>query len=442
MVYRIRANPNLLGIKLLGNPRLHKIERVCWILIILAAAGYAIFLIRTNWTHFSDHPTVVSIKKDFRNWENAFPAATACFLNRVDDDKASQLIRRLWNVSSTHPKYLYYLDFIQILANISFENMFALKKFGNDPSLNRVDMTEIVTQVHPDIRGTLVTFQTESRTEWQLVLTEIGLCFTVNSKFAWLLSPNDTLHSHKYANILHCPYLNGLCYARYDSDPTLPLNYYIHSNLDIIHATTESPLTVFESEELEVNYELMETTSSPNIRYLTPFQRKCRFDDEPITKNVPVYSSTVCYTICRYQLAMNRCGCKPFFYIFLEGKICDIDGLICLARYSNLFKAAITKNECQCPQPCHHILYLKESSKLTRWQTSYFEQRITFRWGLLPPNTKYHRDILFGFQGLIVSFGGILSLFLGMSFITLIETTVSIAEWLYGGTIYIINHFM
>lgn len=31
----------------------------------------------------------------------------------------------------------------------------------------------------------------------------------------------------------------------------------------------------------------------------------------------------------------------------------------------------------------------------------YFDRRITFRWGLLPPTTKYHRDILFGFEDLV-----------------------------------------
>lgn len=31
----------------------------------------------------------------------------------------------------------------------------------------------------------------------------------------------------------------------------------------------------------------------------------------------------------------------------------------------------------------------------------YFDRRITFRWGLNHPTTKYHRDVLFGFEDLV-----------------------------------------
>lgn len=38
---------------------------------------------------------------------------------------------------------------------------------------------------------------------------------------------------------------------------------------------------------------------------------------------------------------------------------------------------------------------------ILREEGGYFDQRITFRWGLLHPTTKYKRDILFGFGDLI-----------------------------------------
>lgn len=90
--------------------------------------------------------------------------------------------------------------------------------------------------------------------------------------------------------------------------------------MDVIHATVDSPLYLGESEELEINYLMQETSSADSLRQLTPAQRKCRFDDEPLTDDVPVYSTTVCYIACRYRLVMKLCGCRPFFYHFM-GKI-------------------------------------------------------------------------------------------------------------------------
>lgn len=79
-------------------------------------------------------------------------------------------------------------------------------------------------------------------------------------------------------------------------------------------------MLVKESEELEVNYRMQETVASSNLRSLTPSQRQCRFDDEPLTNDISAYSNSICYIMCRYRLAMKYCGCKPFFYHFL-GKI-------------------------------------------------------------------------------------------------------------------------
>lgn len=59
----------------------------------MAAVG-ATILTLSNWERFISNPTVVSIQKDYRNWENTFPAATGCFDNKVNLDKAEQMIKK------------------------------------------------------------------------------------------------------------------------------------------------------------------------------------------------------------------------------------------------------------------------------------------------------------------------------------------------------------
>ncbi|XP_049820615.1 sodium channel protein Nach-like [Aethina tumida] len=432
VVENITKNTTIHGLYIVGLPNIHLIERIIWLIIIGIALGGAIAVALSNWRRYAANPTVVSLQKDFRNWLNPFPAATGCFIDKTDERKAQKFIKEKWGLVPTDLNYDNYMDFVKTVANISYHNLHEFERFKNNPVLNSANMLEVAGNVHPLLSGTLVTFDTKRKTNWQLVITELGICFSVNSKFENLLSfkiPGDiTKQSNTDQTILRCHYLNGLCYARYDSDPQKPLKYYVHSYLDVVHATSESPLHIRESEELEINYRMQETLASPGLRKLTPSQRRCRFDDEPIHRDFPVYSTSICYIGCRYNLAMQLCGCKPFFYNFLDGKECDIEGLVCLSKYADNITKPPSEIGCNCPQPCDIITYLPQKPKYTKWEHGYFDQRITFRWGLLPPTTKYHRDVIFGLENLVVSLGGTVALFLGISTMSVIEIIFLILE--------------
>ncbi|ENN73452.1 hypothetical protein YQE_09949, partial [Dendroctonus ponderosae] len=168
---------------------------------------------------------------------------------------------RKWGISEANNKYSYYLNFVKIVSNLTYKNLHLLNGFQNDETLINTDWIQLIEAVHPQLDGALLTFENKIKPEWQF--------------------------------------------------------YHIHSHLEIIHATSEIPTLVKQSEEYEVNYKLAETYSLNDIRYLTPQQRKCRFEDEPLTNNVPVYSNSICTMECRYRLAMEKCGCRPFFYPFL-----------------------------------------------------------------------------------------------------------------------------
>ncbi|VEN53360.1 unnamed protein product, partial [Callosobruchus maculatus] len=166
------------------------------------------------------NPTVVTIQKDFRNWMNHLPAVTGCLNEKFSKRKAENYIKRQWNVNRSDEKFSYYLDFVKTVSSITYYNLVDLKRFEDDKTLENVDMVKLVTEVHPDLSGTLVTFERKREPNWTLILTELGVCITFNSKFAKLLEirkgVNDSQTEDNY--ILKCHYLNRLCYARYDSD--------------------------------------------------------------------------------------------------------------------------------------------------------------------------------------------------------------------------------
>lgn len=96
------------GVSYFGAPKLHLIERfipknhktpnnefvfrVFWAVVVVLAAFGAIALSLSNWRRYSANPTVVSLRKDFRNWNNVFPSATACFLQRTNEQFAKKYI--------------------------------------------------------------------------------------------------------------------------------------------------------------------------------------------------------------------------------------------------------------------------------------------------------------------------------------------------------------
>lgn len=92
------------------------------------------------------------------------------------------------------------------------------------------------------------------------------------------------------------------------------LQFYIHSYLEVLHATMENPWLIGKSQELEINYRMQETDASASLRFLSPSQRKCRFDDEPLDATSKHYSISICYMSCRHSLVMKLCNCRPFFY--------------------------------------------------------------------------------------------------------------------------------
>lgn len=60
-------------------------SRLFWIIIVSCAIVGATAMIMYSYRRFEANPTVISIKKDFRNWNNPFPATTVCFVNRIDE---------------------------------------------------------------------------------------------------------------------------------------------------------------------------------------------------------------------------------------------------------------------------------------------------------------------------------------------------------------------
>lgn len=143
------------------------------------------------------------------------------------------------------------------------------------------------------------------------------------------------------------------------------------------------------------------TYTTPDIRYLLLRQRKCYYEQEAINFND-------CEISCAANKMFERCNCLPWLLSSTGKTECPP------AKYSCLNEVAIDAIQCNCWLPCDHTSYTVK--RITK--SSKHVNRIMLRtW----PTALYKREVRFGYFDLLVSFGGIASLFLGYSLLTSVE---------------------
>ncbi|KAL1128984.1 hypothetical protein AAG570_013516 [Ranatra chinensis] len=252
-------------------------------------------------------------------------------------------------------------------------------------------------------------------------LTEMGICHTYSGVVPNYITLKENPVT-KNLIIPKCNYLNSLCYARIEDLPTI-IKYYVHSPYEIPDSS-DKYFVVMLNMEKDTAFRFQETVASPYLRRLQPKQRRCRFVDEPTFG--PVYSYNLCRMQCRKKLAHQLCGCAPYFYMAEPSiPVCGVKGLKCLSEYSDylirLQKKDGNKVNCNCMFQCEATIYYIDRNTERRW-TYPVPCNIRFRWAIEHySKTRHKRDIIFGFEDLLVSLGGTAAFFLGCSVITFVE---------------------
>lgn len=116
-----------------------------------------------------------------------------------------------------------------------------------------------------------------------------------------------------------------------------------------------------------------------------------------------MYGVKYCGILCKATIGLELCGCKPFFYPFVAGKICTTDGLDCL--HKNGWPGSVATAACECPKACTEVLYVRESFKRHRWTVEgsgiTFVRKTACRWEIMAPQFRLRRDVLFSFEDLL-----------------------------------------
>ncbi|XP_052895714.1 uncharacterized protein LOC128302905 [Anopheles moucheti] len=418
---------NVPGLQYVFDHRKHPLERMFWVLVILAAFRGMLFLCQYQYARYGANPTAIQMDKNYRDWIGIMPGLTFCFHDRIDWKRAQEYLERirltghettregLNTNETTGTRYL--AEFVQTLVGATATDLGNLSRFLNDSRLAiDVDVLELISTVHPNHDIAINSFQPAHGTLLQVhqIVTERGICYALNAPLAFLLHVNGTGQRASQKDApgripISCEFSKHHCYMKLDMYRST-VSYAIHSPYEV--ATNDQLFThVEESDEQVAVYSVLETVANERLKDLTVRQRNCIFYDE-VYEQLPLYSRNLCIMSCRAKRALAACRCRPHFYPFAEGPPCNVQGLHCLQQHPNWYSDV----NCKCLKSCTDVGYYLASLSKTQWTAEGgipFTHKASLRWEILQPKTRLRRVLIFSYEDLLVSFGGAVALFLG-----------------------------
>uniref|UniRef100_A0A336M002 CSON008921 protein n=1 Tax=Culicoides sonorensis TaxID=179676 RepID=A0A336M002_CULSO len=193
--------------------------------------------------------------------------------------------------------------------------------------------------------------------------------------------------------------------------------------------------------------------STDDVRRMPINQRFCTFPDEQEISMSDDYSFENCLSECRAKVIVKMCGCFPYYYPVFDQKyasvpICRLKDTPCLYENRRLFQSIQVNSEemlqtqtdktskkgleCDCLPTCSSLKFYVDrfTGNVTQHPALGNHSLLHVFFSALTC-IKYRRDIFMTWDGLLSTFGGLFSLCLGGSIISLIELVYFATYFLY-----------
>ncbi|XP_045765303.1 sodium channel protein Nach-like [Maniola jurtina] len=404
------------GLNHFVNVGRHPCEVVLWVTMVSLSLYVTVYISWTTWVRYQSSPTVISMDRDMFAWNTTFPCVTICPDEKIDPEKLEQFLSSSEEVDKEKLK-----AFITALANATFENFDTVPEYeGIEPQ----HYLETLLSLTPAFNPTLTIGAAGVYLQTVPTVTEMGLCYAVNSKVAVYNSPDyrrankwDIIETKNSSFFVHP--LDGEVFAQVLNITSY--NAYVHGPLEVpdISAKYHHSASFF---YMKIYITATTVYTSPEAAKLSVGQRSCRFKHENNLQHNSVYTYTMCRMECRVQLCLHYCQCVPYFYRRIgDENICDVKGLHCLVQHKDVLidlkHKGGKKVDCECYPICDDVKYTIQSFALEQWILG-----TNFQWGIVTyPRMRYRRDIIFGFTDVLVAVGGMAGLFLGCSVLSFME---------------------
>nr|CAD7575551.1 unnamed protein product [Timema californicum] len=113
-----------------------------WFALVVSFGVCAVRLSLSTWTRYQENPTVISMEKNYREWNTTFPAATICPSSHYDEHKIQNFVT---NSSFGDPGRI--TEFIKLLSEATYDTFDRLKNY-TDVRIPPENYMDIILQVH------------------------------------------------------------------------------------------------------------------------------------------------------------------------------------------------------------------------------------------------------------------------------------------------------
>ncbi|XP_037039516.1 sodium channel protein Nach isoform X2 [Bradysia coprophila] len=256
---------------------------------------------------------------------------------------------------------------------------------------------------------------------FQPLKTTLGTCFLINSR---QLTPKDGPNWLNTKMDLR----TGPGSMRLEFSKAVSL--FIINEEDIPHMllTTLQFNQQHEGTEVEILLSLQNVINDKGVQAIDRNTRKCIFPSEQFKSSYKYYSYSTCVTECLKDAQLKVCNCTHHNMIYDKNDltpVCDYNGLVCLDNADLIFPQTTIMQPwrtnglvCSCLPSCseHEVKmvgkYQRPIPEMTRKAVITLQDL---------PTQRYRRQAVKDDLDIVVSVGGILSLFLGASILSGVE---------------------
>ena len=303
--------------------------RICWILFVLLGLSVSAYLCWLEWKEWDESPLLVTLDPTLATHETLpFPSVTICSTNKVSKKRLAAVMQtqRFHNVSyDSMIRSLHYMSKVDDLIDDS-EAFLNLSRQLKAADIDSETLAQILKQVSPRCTDLIIdciwmSSPVDCGSIFSTEPTDDGRCCTFNGPFS---NPVDQF-VHDYG--LHA----GLrLILLTDTDDFAVTTSRFDGFRVLLHHDNDYPdirkrgFVTGPGVETFVAVNRISIHSTTSVAQL-PFEKRfCYFPDEGRLRYFRNYSTSACFSVCRYTIIADQCGCEPHFF---PGYILDCNAL-------------------------------------------------------------------------------------------------------------------
>ncbi|XP_044746547.1 sodium channel protein Nach-like isoform X2 [Coccinella septempunctata] len=411
--------------------------RIFWAMVTFCSIGMAIYMTTLFWDRYTSNPTRTTVTTlHAPTIALPFPAVTLCNENIVVESKVRALVETL-NYSNVSEDDLINC-FLQLQALTNQDqviwNVQDFQKLHLVLHRNNLTILDVISRVGQNCEEMLLNcqwnFMSVNCSEvFRNTYSKLGLCCTFygNLRFNKKQTFTDNYGTEGTLSLVTNPKVEPNKYFL----GAMGLRILFHDALSypdfralkkIITTGTQTQIQIFGTK----------IVCSSGMSKLALEQRGCVFPGEVTLRHFTTYSDANCLIEKQAYEMMDICGCVPFYYDFIDFPKCNTLQLACFIEASIRNESWLEYSD-DCPASCEDTLYEVKTTQVKLEKGDFYyihsgdyienleEHTTQLKIYFVKFQKILQRDLLFSTVSLIASFGGIYSLFMGCSLITICE---------------------